>query len=46
MLNLKSAEAIGITFPEALPATIDEAIRRRHEMARTRMPFGPSSAAM
>ena len=33
MLNLKTAEAIGITFTEALLATIDKAIRRRQSEA-------------
>jgi hypothetical protein len=33
VLNLKTAEAIGITFAEALLATIDEAIRRRQSEA-------------
>ena len=33
MLNLKTAEAIGITFTEALLATIDEAIKRRQSEA-------------
>jgi hypothetical protein len=33
VLNIKTAEAIGITFAEALLATIDEAIRRRQSEA-------------